>query len=553
MTTTLAAPVTNITLAALTPDVVRSCVVLQPSPPPEPGEEPPGAIGDDDIYTPVAPGVTYAGLPTVTIVDTSPDQLIGCIIDTADNPQGRLNALVPAAIDGDGVIERSTNDIWVYDGSEWNNVGPTPGPTIVTATIIPPWNEILTYEARIRTRLLAQSLAYALQLLTEPDPFAVRTTISVRTVLNIEVPITPIGIAASAPEIQILDSSISTVVMPFEYTGTGTEQSITGLLTPGIVLVRRLDTRGDTLIFDIARGSGKYIIFYSFFDNETTNTQSLTAFNADGFTVGTDALTNASGGTYAGHVFAAPLPPVSDTSGSITTNASVSRAYSILTYTGNGTAGATIGHGLAATPQMVWIRRLNDNGNIHVGGPVVGDNFNMRVPFIDHRESDTSKIRTANSSVVELGNDSGVNASGSSYVAYAFTDVPGVSKLSTYEGDDDPQGKYIDCGFSVDFVLVKSRNRTGGSVLTYWIMFDRTDNTGTRFYDIGGDEPFESFNPMLVFEDRGFRVFGSGVDSIEDFNDSQVTYIYMAFSYIRPTVLPPAANLEVTAEPPAVN
>ena len=203
MTTTLAAPVTSITLAALTPDVVRSCIVLQPSPPPEPGEEPPGAIGDNDIYTPVAPGVTYAGLPTVTIVDTSPDQLIGCIIDTADNPQGRLNALFPAAIDGDGVIERSTNDIWVYDGSEWNNVGPTPGPTIVSATIIPPWNEILTYEARIRTRLLAQSLAYALQLLTEPDPFVVRTRLEAAVITSVKVPSTALTLQSPTPQVSI--------------------------------------------------------------------------------------------------------------------------------------------------------------------------------------------------------------------------------------------------------------------------------------------------------------------------------------------------------------
>jgi hypothetical protein len=212
MTTTLAAPVTSIALAALTPDVVRSCIVLQPSPPPEPGEEPPGAIGDNDIYTPVAPGVTYAGLPTVSIVDTSPDQLIGCIIDTAGNPQGRLNALFPAAIDGDGVIERSTNDIWVYDGSEWNNVGPTPGPTIVSATIIPPWNEILTYEARIRTRLLAQPLAYALQLLTEPDPLVVRTRLEAAVITSVKVPST--ALTLQSPTLQVsISARVDTPVL----------------------------------------------------------------------------------------------------------------------------------------------------------------------------------------------------------------------------------------------------------------------------------------------------------------------------------------------------
>ena len=170
--TTIAAPLKNITLQALLPDVVRSCIVQQPSPPPDPGEEPPAPVVTEGIYTPIAPGVVYANLPVLTVVDTSPDQIIGCIITTADNPQGRLNALFPSAINGDGVIERSTNDIWVYDGALWNNVGPTPGPTVVTATIIPPWNEISIYDATVRTRLLVESLPYSLAQLTIVPPIS---------------------------------------------------------------------------------------------------------------------------------------------------------------------------------------------------------------------------------------------------------------------------------------------------------------------------------------------------------------------------------------------
>ena len=181
--TTLTVPLTSFAFAALVPDVVRSCVVLQPSPPPDPGEEPPAPIGDDDIYTPVAPGVTYAALPTApTIVDTSPDQMIGCIITVADNPQGRLNALFPSAISGDGVIDRATNDIWVYDGATWNNVGPTPGPTIVATVVIPPWNEIVSADAITRTKLDITSLGYTLNLLTQPDPVITQTALLVRSV-----------------------------------------------------------------------------------------------------------------------------------------------------------------------------------------------------------------------------------------------------------------------------------------------------------------------------------------------------------------------------------
>lgn len=198
--TTITAPLTNITLQGRVPDVVRSCIVQQPSPPPDPGETPPGPITGEGIYTPVAPGVTYEALPTVTIVDTSPDQMIGCIIDTADNPQGRLNALFPSAVNGDGVIERSTNDIWVFDGTTWNNVGPTPGPTIVTATIIPPWNEILVFDARVRTRLEVSGLAYALELLTEPAAYGITLGMTVRSITAlVAVPTANVTLAAGLP------------------------------------------------------------------------------------------------------------------------------------------------------------------------------------------------------------------------------------------------------------------------------------------------------------------------------------------------------------------
>jgi hypothetical protein len=182
---TITASLTSFAFAALVPDVVRSCVVSQPSPPPAPGEEPPSPVTFPGIYTPIAPGVTYANLPVApTVIDTSPDQMIGCIVTVADNPQGRLDALFPSAVDGDGVIDRATNDIWVYDGTTWDNVGPTPGPTIVATTVIPPWNEIVLAVARTRTKLSITSLPYALTLLTEPDPIITKTKISARRLLK---------------------------------------------------------------------------------------------------------------------------------------------------------------------------------------------------------------------------------------------------------------------------------------------------------------------------------------------------------------------------------
>jgi hypothetical protein len=146
--------------------------------------------------------VTYANLPVApTVIDTSPDQMIGCIVSVADNPQGRLDALFPSAVNGDGVIDRATNDIWVCNGTTWDNVGPTPGPTIVATVVIPPWNEIVLAVARTRTKLTVTSLPYALTLLTEPDPIITKTKVLARAVTAIRPPVTDIAFAATAPSI----------------------------------------------------------------------------------------------------------------------------------------------------------------------------------------------------------------------------------------------------------------------------------------------------------------------------------------------------------------
>jgi hypothetical protein len=551
MNTEVLVPASGLDLAAPAPYVIQSCVLAPPAPPPGPDPE-------EAIYAPVPPGVDYASLPvldTVTqLIDTSPDQIIGCANDLpAGGEQQTLDALFPAAIDGDGVVNRTNNDIWVYDGTTWNNVGPTPGPQVVVTSVLPPWNEIAIYEARIRTRLLAQSLAFALQLLTEPDPFVVRTKLDARSVLLLKPPATDIEITAPVPEVEIFDPSISAVVAPFEYTGTGAEQSITGLFEPGLIFIRAYTSSQDNYVYDLVRGSTK---LWSIDDDagQQTVAESIKSFNSDGFTVGTSNLVNQSGRVYAGHAFRAPGLPVSNSAGTITTSAATGQAYSVVTYTGNGTAGATIGHGLPTAPELVWVKRLSGGFDFaRAGGPAVGDNHSLELSSREDRASTTAAVRTTSATTVELGNGSSVNANGSTYVAYSFANVPKISKIATYEGNGDLAGQFIDCGFEVDFAIVKSRNKTASSVRTYWLLFDRSNVTGKRYYELATGAPSELDNTILLFQDKGIRVFGESINTFEDLNQTGVTYLYMAFSYVRPTVLPPAANLEVTAELPAVN
>jgi hypothetical protein len=357
------------------------------------------------------------------------------------------------------------------------------------------------------------------------------------------------------PSVSIRDPAISTVVAPFEYTGTGTEQSISGLFEIGFLMVRNNSggSPRDNFVFDSLRGATKYWSLYEV-DQETTDAQTIKTFDADGFTIGTSSLVNDSTKTYYGHAFRAPEEAVANTSGTISSTTAVGQAYSIVTYTGNGTAGATFGHGLPTAPQMVWVKRLSGGFDIGVaGGPVVGDNHVLDLDTQDNRFAFTAAVRTTSSSVVTVGNGSEVNVNGSNYVAYAFADVPGVSKIGTYVGDGDADGLFIDCDFLVDFLLVKKREDpdTGNSNMA-WLLFDRKDLSGTRYLELSSFDAFFEADPGCVFEGKGFRVLNSPVRASWRFNSSGATYLYMAFSYIIPTVEVSATNLGISAIEPTV-
>ena len=196
MTTTILAPAAAVfTLTGLPADVFGSCSLQPPAPAPP---------LEDTIYTPVAPGISYEALPEIVVVDTSPDQIVGCILDTADNAQSRLNALFPDALAGDGVIERRNNDIWVFDGTVWNNVGPTPGPTIQNVTsIVLPYNETAIYDAQVRLGNVVSKFDYALELLTEVEPLTVTISANTSLVRVVNVPSLSTSLAVLVPQVSI--------------------------------------------------------------------------------------------------------------------------------------------------------------------------------------------------------------------------------------------------------------------------------------------------------------------------------------------------------------
>jgi hypothetical protein len=152
------------------------------------------------------------------------------------------------------------------------------------------------------------------------------------------------------------------------YTGDGAaSRSITGVgFQPDWVWVKTRSAVDNHNVFDAVRGIGRRL--YSNLTNSETDPVStpgtLTSFDSDGFSLGSNLDMNTNGVTLVAWNWNAGGSNATNTDGTITSTvrANPTAGFSIVTYTGNGTAGATVGHGLGVAPSMVIVKeRQNAN------------------------------------------------------------------------------------------------------------------------------------------------------------------------------------------------
>jgi hypothetical protein len=157
---------------------------------------------------------------------------------------------------------------------------------------------------------------------------------------------------------------------------------------------------------------------------------------------------------------------VSNTDGSITStvSASTTSGFSIVTYTGNGTAGATVGHGLGATPKMMLIKQLNSSNHWRVYHSSLGATNVIYLNLADATDTGQGSVNFNNtapsSSVFTLGTNAAVNGSGNTLLAYCFAEKKGFSKFGSYTGNGNADGTFVYTGFKPAFVLFKPSSAT---------------------------------------------------------------------------------------------
>ena len=263
------------------------------------------------------------------------------------------------------------------------------------------------------------------------------------------------------------------------YTGNGSTQSITGVgFQPDWVWLKdRTDGTSSHRLIDSVRGATKEI--YSDLTNaEYTDTNGLTSFNSDGFSLGTTLGYNKNTDTFVSWNWLAGGSASSNSDGSITSSvsANTTAGFSIVTYTGTGSS-ATIGHGLSSTPQVVLIKCRSDATNWHMyhSSVTTADNQVMYLDLTNALSTLTTSsfdVSEFSSSVFGLNTNDAVNGSGRTYVAYCFAEKQGYSKFGSYTGNGDADGTFIYTGFKPAWVLVK---KTDGA--NAWHLFDNKRNT----------------------------------------------------------------------------
>ena len=305
------------------------------------------------------------------------------------------------------------------------------------------------------------------------------------------------------------------------WTGNSSTQSITGVgFQPDLIWVKGRDYASNHWLTDVLRGTGS-IISTSSSTTYSGLTNAVTSFDSDGFSLGNDGAHNISGYNYVGWTWKGNGSGVSNTDGSITTNlsANTDAGISIMTYTGNATAGATLGHGLGVAPKMALFKRTSTTGDWYVYHESLGVSSKLKLNATDASSSSTDWNSTApGSSVFTIGSGGGVNTSGASYVAYMFSEVEGFSKFGAFSATSGSDFVYT--GFKPALIIMKRTNASG------WFMFDNKRGYNGGIYGLSPNTSATETGPWAT----QINFFANGFEDNNYVADNGTTVIYIAFA-----------------------
>jgi hypothetical protein len=303
------------------------------------------------------------------------------------------------------------------------------------------------------------------------------------------------------------------------YTGDASTQAVTldgdEDMQPNFVWIKNRATTGYNTLFDSVRGVEKPL-WSNATSSEGSDSNTLTAFGSDGFTVGSDAAVNGSGNSLVAWCW----------------KESATAGFDIVSYTGNGSA-RTISHSLSAVPKMMIHKSRDDNSYSwgvyhHKLSPSDERNLNLNTTGAANVDDGGVYYNSTDptSSVFSLGTNVGYNKSSDDYIAYLFAEKQGFSKFGSYTGNGNADGAFVYTGFRPAYILVKSSS----AGITGWNILDNKRDPenvmDTILQPNNNNADANDSNKYCDFLSNGFKWKASGGET----NGSGTTYIYMAFA-----------------------
>jgi len=328
------------------------------------------------------------------------------------------------------------------------------------------------------------------------------------------------------------------------YAGTGSANSLSGLgFSPSLTWIKRRNSSASHSLTDSNRGND--LVLQS---NETSAEASgQITLDSDGFTIGNDnALRNAIGSTYVAWNWKANPIPIINTDGTIQSVVSANQAagFSIVKYTGDGTSGATIGHGLSSAPETVISKSLDSSNNWNVFDSSLTTNYMMKLNATNAQFDATAGTKgggitvdaTTMTILAGASNQENNNKNGDEFIAYCFASISGFSKMGSYSGGSTGSGNVITTGFQPDWIMLKRTDTSDN-----WTIMDsaRGDGASSRRLIANTNGTEKAATSIWFPTSTGFYFSGTG----DSYNASGGTYIYMAFKTTPTTNTVPAGQM----------
>ena len=219
------------------------------------------------------------------------------------------------------------------------------------------------------------------------------------------------------------------------------------------------------------------------------------------------------------------------------------QGFGIYKYTGNGTSGADIVHGLSQAPDLIIAKNLGENSTqwltSHRSAGLTGDNisgtsvpewYELYLNAETARANNSTDVAAPNGATkITLGSGDNINKNTISYIMLAWHNVTGVQKFGTYIGSGAvSSGPYVYLGFKPAFVIIKNASASGG-----WRVFDNQNNTSNWEYGSNTCFAIESVDAVTSYSDRGVDLLADGfkLRSTSSWNNTDGSiYLYMAWA-----------------------